>query len=104
VLVLFTAVTSFGLLFDLPPEMCEDHKYILWGRIKWSTLGGEKKETRLFMAAYSCLDLALAFFNKIHSSFVAKPNLTAVKIHGFWLVVHRVLHSSESEFTVNVDP
>jgi hypothetical protein len=60
VLFLFTAVTSFGLLFDLPREMWEEHKYILWRKIKCSTLN--KKEARLFMAVYSFIDQALAFF------------------------------------------
>lgn len=60
-LFLFTAVTSFGLLFDLPREMWEDHKYILWRRIERSTLN--KKESRLFMAVYACIDQALVSFS-----------------------------------------
>jgi hypothetical protein len=83
--------------------MWEDHKYILWRRIKRSTLN--KKEARLFMAVYSCVDLALAFFfNKMYSSLVANPNLTAVKIYGAWLLLHPVLQSSEVGFIANVNP
>jgi hypothetical protein len=40
----------------------------------------------------------------MHSSFVANPNLTAVKIYGVWLLVLGVLQSSEVGFIANVDP
>jgi len=55
------------------------------------------------MAVYSCIDQALAFFNKMCSSFVANPNLTAINIYGFWLLVHRVLQTSDVGFIANVD-
>lgn len=96
-LFLFTAITSFGLLFDLPREMWDDHKYILWRRIKCSTLN--KKSGASF---HGCLFLCRwglrFFFNKMRSFFVEKPNLTAVKMYEVWLLVRRVLQSSEVWF------
>ena len=64
----------------------------------------QKKWRVFFMAVYSCIDQALAFFfNKMRSCFEANPNLTAVKIYGVWLLVHGVLQSSEVGFIANVD-
>ena len=89
------------MLFDLPREMWEDHKYILWRRIKCSTL---KKRGASF---YGCLFFYRSglsfFFNKMCSSFVANPNLTTVKIYGVWLLVLRVLRTSSVGFIANVD-
>jgi hypothetical protein len=47
----------------------------------------QKSGAFFFIAVYSCIDQALAFFNKMRSSFVANPNLTAVNIYmefGCW--------------------
>jgi len=55
------------------------------------------------MAVYSCIDQAVAFFTKMCSSLVANPNLTSVNVYEVWLLVHRVLQTSEVEFIANVD-
>ena len=57
---------------------------------------------------YGCLFLYRSglsfFFNKIHSSVIENPNLTAVNIYGVWLLVHGVLQFIEVGFIANVDP
>jgi hypothetical protein len=65
----------------------------------------EKKSGASF---YGCLFLYRSglsfFFNKMHSPFVSNPNLTAVKIYGFWLLLHGFLQSNDVGFIANVDP